>query len=260
MESATSVVRIKTRGTSGSTFTVELSDGSFFYVGSDFLLEKRIVKGLEVDEILMAAFRLESEVLECREKAMQLIAMREHAAYELEVKLRKRNFPLQTIHKVISRLRELGLLDDYRFAEKRCLSRSRTKNWGRRKIQAELFSLGVGTSVANSVVRECISDKMELEALLRAWEKLQRRRKGSGLSNSDCLCDSDYASATDFNKTNGDGNKSDWSCDKVNNSGSCCASDNAKATEFAPRTPTDKEIAKLVARGFDWGFIKANLA
>lgn len=171
------VVRISVKGTSGNTYKVEHSQGSFFFVSANFLLNHGVVKGLEIDEKLYFEFEQENALLECREKAVQLALMREHGAQELYLKLLKREFHPPLINRVISELKESGLIDDARYAEKRASSRCKNQNIGKKRLVAELISQGVYRETAFSTVERTITHEMEEIALTRAIEKLSRKSK-----------------------------------------------------------------------------------
>ena len=80
---------------------------------------------------------------DCRRRALDLLARREHARLELEQKLGERGFPTATVADVLDALERDGLLDEQRFAE--AFVRSRIgKGQGPVRIRAELGRRGVG--------------------------------------------------------------------------------------------------------------------
>lgn len=170
------VVRITAKGTSGTAFSVELSDGSFFCVGADFLLQNHLAKGVPVEEALRLRLQAEEECRAVREKALALLARRDHASTELALKLRQRKFPEAAIDAVIGSLADNGTLNDERFARLRAAARVQAKNWGRRKITSELMGLGVAADAVQRAVADAVTPEAEAAALERALRKQLRLR------------------------------------------------------------------------------------
>lgn len=71
------------------------------------------------------------------ERAMNLLARREHSVTELKNKLLKANFDIDDIYEVIARLTETGLQSDERFAENYLRYRSQ-RGFGFQRIRLEL--------------------------------------------------------------------------------------------------------------------------
>ena len=82
------------------------------------------------------------------EKAIQILTPREHSAYELRVKLLKRNVDRAKIEAIIAYLVELDYLSDERFAEAYIAERTR-KGDGPLKIRSNLQKRGVDRSLSD---------------------------------------------------------------------------------------------------------------
>jgi len=83
------------------------------------------------------------------QRALDLLARREHARAELEGKLRRAGIGAEECNVVLERLEDEGLLSDARFAENFVRSR-RERGYGPLKIAAELRQRGVSESIVNS--------------------------------------------------------------------------------------------------------------
>ena len=81
-------------------------------------------------------------------KSLDLLSRREHSRFELVQKLIKRYGSNNFLDEVISKLQELKLLDDQRFAEAYIKARIR-KGFGPRRINAELQQRRVSESIIN---------------------------------------------------------------------------------------------------------------
>lgn len=103
-----------------------------------------------------------------RERALRLLARREHSSRELQDKLRQRGFDDTPTREAIDALREAGWQSDARYAES--LLRSRVaQGYGPLRIAAELEAAGV----ANGQIREALGTaEVDWQACaIRAWAR-----------------------------------------------------------------------------------------
>lgn len=105
------------------------------------------------------------------DRALRLLGGRPHAAAELRQKLRRRGHDQAEIEAVLTRLRELGYLDDAAFA--RSLVGWRARSRGGSAIAAELAARGVARDVAAAVLAEA-DPEAEREAARVLASKLLR--------------------------------------------------------------------------------------
>ncbi len=119
------------------------------------------------------------------DKALQLLARRDHFRVELEEKLRRKGFGDDEIASAVGRLDELGLLDDEALARRFVEFRAADRGWGPRRLVAELERRGVGHDLAVGAAR--IDDELNERALAVAlrrasvlakpgWWRLPERR------------------------------------------------------------------------------------
>lgn len=103
-----------------------------------------------------------------RERAMDLLARREHSRYELYNKLRQKGFESNEIEAALERLLSDGLLDDARFAESYVRYRAQA-GFGPLRICLELRERGIEESVINDLINQ---PEIDWEKHLRAaWLK-----------------------------------------------------------------------------------------
>jgi regulatory protein len=100
------------------------------------------------------------------ERAMNLLARREHSVTELKNKLLKANFDIDDIYKVIAKLTETGLQSDERFAENYLRYRSQ-RGFGFQRIRLELKDRGVTDEIINDTLHEADIDWFSLAASAR---------------------------------------------------------------------------------------------
>ncbi len=92
-----------------------------------------------------------------RTKALDLLTRRDHSEKELEDKLRSRGGREDDVARVLSDLRDIGLLDDRRYARSFLLSRS-GKAWGRQRFRQELIARGLPSEMVTEVLLEAQED------------------------------------------------------------------------------------------------------
>lgn len=92
-----------------------------------------------------------------RAKAFDLLARRDHSEKELCDKLRERGAEATDLAELLVELREIGLLDDRRFARNFLTYRS-GKAWGPRRYRQELLARGVAADLVDAVLSETADD------------------------------------------------------------------------------------------------------
>jgi len=88
-----------------------------------------------------------------RNKAIALLACREHSRFELKQKLELREFENDAIEKLLDDLEIKNLLSDQRFAEMYVRNR-KNAGYGPKKIIAELQVRGIADHLISSVIDE----------------------------------------------------------------------------------------------------------
>ena len=105
--------------------------------------------------------------------ALRFLSLRPRSVKEIVDRLRKKGFNDAEVERVTGRLLSVGLLDDERFASFLAGSRARVKNWGGRKIAAELASKGVSDEFIKKALSspEIQGEAERAEAALGKWLK-----------------------------------------------------------------------------------------
>ncbi|MBQ5840838.1 MAG: regulatory protein RecX [Clostridia bacterium] len=144
-------------GQEGPVVDVRTFDESPYGVDS-VLTEKEL-------EALLAC----SQYNRARDRALYLLGLRDYACRELEQKLAQ-EAPPEVAAAVVERLRDVGLLDDERYASRLADSLSRTKRYPRRRVEQELRRRGVEAELARGA-----ADELECEDFQQALALLQKR-------------------------------------------------------------------------------------
>ncbi|MCX6178190.1 MAG: recombination regulator RecX [Chlorobiales bacterium] len=86
--------------------------------------------------------------------ALKLLGLRSHGCVELEKKLLKKGYNVESVAEVIEKLKRQGVLDDTQFGAELIRSRSRRKPAGKLKIRAELRNKGVSETIIVDLLKE----------------------------------------------------------------------------------------------------------
>lgn len=100
------------------------------------------------------------------QKALDLLARREHSQKELKQKLMKRDFSAELIDDVLSEIAEQGWQSDLRFAEDYLSARKRDL-YGPERIRMELSERGVSDDIIDSLLNVHDDEWFELARQLK---------------------------------------------------------------------------------------------
>ncbi|MEW6685752.1 MAG: RecX family transcriptional regulator [Candidatus Edwardsbacteria bacterium] len=113
------------------------------------LQEDQIVDEKELKKIIF-----EEEKRKAREYALNLLSIRPRTKKELEQRLKRKEFETEIISKVISRLEEVGLIDDEKFARLWTESRLASKPMGPNRLKEELWQKGISPEIIEESLKE----------------------------------------------------------------------------------------------------------
>jgi regulatory protein len=109
------------------------------------------------------------------DKALKLIARRDHFSAELVAKLRRKGYGIDNIDDALARLTELDLLDDGRLARRFVEFRSVDRGWGPLRLVAELRRRGVGRELAEQASQ--LDDELHERALATALRRVEAQSR-----------------------------------------------------------------------------------
>ncbi|MDR2134708.1 MAG: recombination regulator RecX [Treponema sp.] len=168
------IVSIKS-GTGEELKKIELSDGSLFWfktcylppLFNDELYTAGKAEGREISADEDRAFRFASGCLRAEKAALRLIARAEQAVFGISRKLERRGHESACVDAVVSRLVELELLDDRRFARLWLESRLCCRVSSPRRLLAALCGRGIDRHAAETVLKNCLDGEHEADLLNR---------------------------------------------------------------------------------------------
>lgn len=130
-----------------------------------------LVLGMEVSEELRSAVTEAAELYAAGRKALELLARRDHTAYELRLKLQKRGFAADATEKVLEQLLRLDYVNDERFAEAWIRARMLRRAEGPLKLKSALLRKGLAVSTAERVIARTVPRELEQQNFEKAVEK-----------------------------------------------------------------------------------------
>ena len=138
-------------------------DGEFaFSLDEDTFAMAGLHTGDELEEWQIHDLQTKSDTRKAVDKAMDLLALRDHAAGELYQKL-CRSFDPHSAAAAVAKMQELNLLDDAGFARRRAAELLR-KRKSRREILNDLSAKGIDRDTAADVVEELFAENEDGES------------------------------------------------------------------------------------------------
>ena len=116
------------------------------------------------------------EVADAMEKAGKLLSVRARSERELADRLAEAGFVAEVVTQTLTRLVELGLVDDLDFARQWVADRSARKKLGPRALQAELTAKGISREVIGQALADEGPDEeaLAIEAAAAHLRKVAR--------------------------------------------------------------------------------------
>ena len=152
----------------GSTVCIELSGGG-------------LAQGMDITEEQADMLIHKNDVRKARERALYLMESRDHSYSELFDKL-ERNYPEDVCFEVCSKLAELGIINDRRYAEKLCRQLFEIKKLGKYRVRQEMRMKGIPGDIIDETLEEFAEEDDSFARLEELVEKKYERylvdRKG----------------------------------------------------------------------------------
>ncbi len=168
----TSIDRV---GKSRGRVAVFVDGAHCFELDSTFAAERAIRKGDRMTLEAAQALWDEDQRRAALERALHFLSYRGRTVAEVRRKLSGLGFGEVPTDAAVSRLRELGYLDDHAFAAQYVRSRLNRKSFGPRRIAMDLRKLGLNSALIDATLNEVGNEEDVSEAAIRAGRKYWRR-------------------------------------------------------------------------------------
>lgn len=143
-----------------SLYRLDFENGDPVEVDVRTFDESGFRQGSDLTEEQLNTLLATSQYNRARERALYLLGLRDYACKELEQKLYTEATP-EIAATVVERLREVGLLDDERYAARLARSLSEVKHYPRRRIEQELRHRGISSMLIQTVLSELEGEDYE---------------------------------------------------------------------------------------------------
>ncbi len=139
-------------------------DGEFWAeLDASVAAEHGLSEGAAFTEEELGAARAAGERPLAMERALHVLGYRARSEDEMRARLARAGYAAETVAGVISRLREIGYLDDEEFARNAARVKARSR-YGPRRIYGDLRKKGVGEGLAHEAAEAQFSGDSELSA------------------------------------------------------------------------------------------------
>jgi regulatory protein len=153
-------------------------DGEFWAeLDAGVAAERGLSEGIAFSEEDLAVARVAGERPLAMSRALNVLGYRARSARELRERLLRAGYLGETVNEVISRLEELGYLNDEKFARE--LARSEARKYGPRRIYGDLRRAGIEEEAARGVIEEEFAGRSEHEAAREAAQRRYNTVEGS---------------------------------------------------------------------------------
>ena len=112
------------------------------------------------------------------DSAYRYLARGPRSRFEVERRLRQKNFPDPVIHQVLRQLEEFRYLDDRALALQWARDRLTRRHWGPSRLRMELERKGIAREWTEEAIRELFEERDET---VHAADLVAQRLKGRGL-------------------------------------------------------------------------------
>lgn len=166
-------------------------DGVYaFSLSLDLIAERGLVVGQELAATERRALEAEDGRRGAMAAALRLISMQARSEKDVRERLQRRAFPRAAVEAAVTRLRQLGYLDDAAYARSFVDARQAATPRSRRALAFELARKGVDREGANAAVEAVSDEEAAFEAAQRRLRSLRgldretfRRRLGAFLAS-----------------------------------------------------------------------------
>ncbi len=136
----------------GSVFAAELDDGRTLYLHADTVTDFGLRAGTELDRDELRKVVYASNFRRAYQRALYLLDIRDHSAEEMTKKLTETYKNKALCSAVVDRLKELGMIDDSRYAGNLARRFTEGKRYGRRRVLQELQHRGIDAFTAEDAL------------------------------------------------------------------------------------------------------------
>lgn len=156
---------------------VVLDDASTVALDAELAVRFQLKSGMELLPETLETLQNEQNRLQARRRLVKYLSVRKKSVREARVYLERLGFDENAVEHALDGVRELGLLDDARYAESYVRTQEKTSRKGPLAIRQELLTRGVDKSTARESTAHLDSPETQRE---RACEAARRKLASTG--------------------------------------------------------------------------------
>jgi len=146
------IIRVVKKG--NKDVTIYFDNDSMLFLAVEVFLKSGLKKGDEISEDRFSFLIEQNKLFHIKQRAFRLLGRRQHSTYELKRKLWNKDYEQKLIDDVINDLKKAGYLNDADFIRAFVADKTKTKNWSRKKIKAELIKKGLAAKLIDEIIKE----------------------------------------------------------------------------------------------------------
>ncbi|MEA2030304.1 MAG: RecX family transcriptional regulator [candidate division Zixibacteria bacterium] len=156
----------------GSKVVIEISSlDEPLRINEELLHRFQLVEGIVLTDLQVEQLYVEAKRLECRQKAIRLLAIRQYASRELSFKLRRKGFDNELVDDIIGELIQQGILDDTQYAYNLAQQLIKRKPCGRSYLIAFLQKKYIDRLTSEDVAKTTLTGIDERELAMAALKQ-----------------------------------------------------------------------------------------
>jgi len=146
------VIRLTQQKTHTNRYNLFLDNDERISITDDMIFKFQLSSRKELSDEDIIKLKTEADKAFTREKALELLSLREHGSGELRTKLLKKGYEKANIAEVIEYLKEKNYLNDKRFAELYSQELIQRKQLGPMKVKEKLFQRGITGDIIQKIM------------------------------------------------------------------------------------------------------------
>lgn len=147
---------------------IYFDNNEFINIHKDVIINLNLFVDKPIDFAELEKIKKEDEYLRIKNSAFRILTRRANSEAELIKKLKRKEYSLPAINRVVSELRNKGYINDFDFAVR--YSEMRLKKYGWNRIKNELFRKGISKEILPKI-ESAINIKTEEDYLIEIASK-----------------------------------------------------------------------------------------
>lgn len=152
----------------GGKFAVSFDDGTGLLLSKEVIIDFGLRRNDEVSAETYSNLQNAQSYRDAYLAAVRLLNYRMRTRAELRSRLARKGFQTDIVQKVIRKMRDIGLIDDSRFADAFVASKIASKPVGKRELARGLREKGVSRETAAAAIEQVCDEETQIKLALDA--------------------------------------------------------------------------------------------